>query len=163
MYRNRKEPFHAMKSTLQCSVTRKLFPVLVGVSVLAVFIPHVGATIDTSLQMQLGNPSGATANATNHDHYLIQRTVEAFDYSDNLGEPNWASWDLTSSDVGTNGGSSFHTDTTLPSGFYEVTSTITPIRAMIAATCARPTIARTQPTTIGSCFTCRTWCPSRTT
>ena len=72
--------------------------------------------------MQLGNPSGATANPTNHDHYLIQRTVEALDYSDNLGGPNWVSWDLTIGDVGTNGRSSFHTDTTLPSGFYEVTS-----------------------------------------
>ena len=45
------------------------------------------ATIDATLQMQLGNPSGATADTNNHAHYLIQRTVEAIDYSDNLGEP----------------------------------------------------------------------------
>jgi hypothetical protein len=53
------------------------------------------AVIDASLQMQLGNPSGATADTNNHDHYLIQRTVEALDYSDHFGEPVWASWDLT--------------------------------------------------------------------
>ena len=81
------------------------------------------ATIDSSLQLQLGNPSGASADSTNHSHYLIQRTVESLDFSDSLGEPNWASWDLTSTDMGSAGRSStFYTDTTLPSGFYEVTT-----------------------------------------
>src|SRR5882757_9252696 len=78
--------------------------------------------IDASLQMQLGNPSGATADPNNHDHYLLQRPVEAIDYSDHLGEPVWASWDLTAADVGTNARStSFFPDTSLPSGFYQVT------------------------------------------
>ena len=80
------------------------------------------AIIDASLQMQLGNPSDATADTNNHDHYLIQRSVEAIDYSDHLGEPNWASWDLTASDIGNSGRSgSFFTDTNLPSDFYWVT------------------------------------------
>jgi DNA/RNA endonuclease G (NUC1) len=80
------------------------------------------AAIDVSLQMQLGNPSGATVNTNNHDHYLIQRSVEALDYSDNLGEPVWASWDLTAADVGTNARSAnFFTDTNLPPNFYRVT------------------------------------------
>jgi DNA/RNA endonuclease G (NUC1) len=80
------------------------------------------AIIGTSYQMQLGNPSGASADTNNHDHYLIQRTVEAIDYSDNLGEPNWASWDLTAIDVGTNARSSFITNTNLPPNFNWVTS-----------------------------------------
>jgi endonuclease G len=72
--------------------------------------------------MQLGNPSGAIADTNNHDHYLIQRTVEALDYSDNLGEPVWASWYLSAGDVGTNARStSFFTDTNLPPNFYRVT------------------------------------------
>lgn len=79
------------------------------------------AIIDVSLQMQLGNPSSATANTNNHDHYLIQRSVEALDYSDNLGQPVWASWDLTAADVGTNSRSAFITDTNLPPNFYQVT------------------------------------------
>src|SRR5690242_4135728 len=79
------------------------------------------AFIDSTLQMQLGNPSGAAADTNNHDHYLIQRPVEAIDYSDNLGEPNWASWDLTADDLGTNSRStSFFTDTNLPANFYWV-------------------------------------------
>jgi endonuclease G len=111
-----------MKHTLQSSLTRKLFPILVSASALFFIVLQVGATIGTSLQMQLGNPSGATADPNNHNHYLIQRTVESLDYSDNLSEPNWASWDLTSSDVGSSGRGDFHTDTNLPSGFYEVTT-----------------------------------------
>src|SRR5471032_2471455 len=91
-------------------------------SVLFFAVLQANATIDVTLQMQLGNPSGATANTNNHDHYLIQRTVEAIDYSDNLGEPNWASWDLTAGDIGGSGrNSSFYTDTNLPPNFNWVT------------------------------------------
>ena len=82
------------------------------------------ATIDITLQMQLGNPSGASADTNNHDHFLIQRTVEAIDYSDNLGEPNWASWDLTTADLGSSGRSpAFLTDTNLPGNFLPVDTT----------------------------------------
>ena len=81
------------------------------------------AIIQTNLQMQLGNPSGATANTNNHDHYLLQRAVEALDFSDNLGEPNWVSWDLTAADLGGSGrNSSFYPDTNLPPNFYYVVS-----------------------------------------
>ena len=79
---------------------------------------RAGATIDTNLQMQLGNPSGAIADTNNHDHYLIQRTVEAIDFSDRLGEPVWASWDLTADDVGSASRStSYYQDTNLPPNF----------------------------------------------
>jgi DNA/RNA endonuclease G (NUC1) len=79
------------------------------------------ATIDAALQMQLGNPSGAIADTNNHSHFLIQRTVEALDYNDTYGEPNWASWDLTAGDVGNSGRSTkFFQDTNLPPNFHEV-------------------------------------------
>ena len=71
--------------------------------------------------MLLGNPSAATADPNNHDHYLIQRTVEAMDYNDNSGQPNWASWNLTTNDIGDSGRSSkFFVDTNLPPSFYHV-------------------------------------------
>ena len=83
--------------------------------------PPAGATIDIALQMQLGNPSGAIADTNNHDHFLIQRTVEALDYSDHLGEAVWASWDLTAGDVGGSGrNSTYYPDTNLPPNFYRV-------------------------------------------
>jgi DNA/RNA endonuclease G (NUC1) len=79
------------------------------------------AAIGVSYQMQLGNASNATSDSSNHNHYLIQRTVEAIDYCDNQGEPNWVSWDLISSDVGSSGRGNYTTDTSLPAGFYRVT------------------------------------------
>ncbi|HEU6447482.1 MAG TPA: DNA/RNA non-specific endonuclease, partial [Verrucomicrobiae bacterium] len=76
------------------------------------------AIIDVSLQMQLGNPSGATADTNNFNHYLLVRSVEAIDYNNNLGVPNWASWDLTSNDVGSvSRSTSFYVDTNLPPNF----------------------------------------------
>ena len=84
-------------------------------------IPSARALIGLPYQMQLGNPSGATTDTNNHAHYLIQRTVEALDYSDNFGEPNWVSWDLTAGDVGSSGrSSSFFTDSSLPGNFFAV-------------------------------------------
>src|SRR5262245_25566835 len=65
------------------------------------------ATIGTTLQMQLGNPSGATADSNNHARFLSQRAQFAMDYSDNNREPNWVAWDLTSTDVGSSGRSNF--------------------------------------------------------
>ncbi|MDB6067747.1 MAG: Nuclease [Pedosphaera sp.] len=98
------------------------FSVLLCATALFLTTRHAGARIiGISFQMQLGNPSNATADTNNHNHYLIQRTVEAIDFNDNLGEPNWASWDLTASDVGSSGrSSSFFADTNLPPNFTEV-------------------------------------------
>lgn len=96
-----------------------------SVGTLAFLFVVVGAraTQSTSLQMQLGNPSGAIVDSSNHNHYLLQCAQYALDYSDNLGEPNWVSWDLTLSDQGSaTRSTSFYTDTRLPSNFYVVTS-----------------------------------------
>ena len=110
----------ALKSFLIKSVPRKLSAVITALMIL--IVPRTRAIIDVTLQMQLGNPSGATTDPSNHNHYLIQRSVETLDYSDALGEPVWASWDLTTGDVGGSGRSpNFFTDTNLPAGFYEVT------------------------------------------
>lgn len=90
--------------------------------VLALIQP-ASAIIDASLQMQLGNPSGATANTNNHAHYLLQRPVQALDYSDNLGQPVWAAWDLTAEDVGTAPrNTSYYQDTNLPPNFNRLTT-----------------------------------------
>ena len=95
-----------------------------GALALSAAIPQTRATVVATNQMQLGNPSGATTDTNNHNHYLIQRTVEALDYSDNLGGPVWASWDLTVGDIGGSGrNSTYYTDTNLPPNFYHVTTT----------------------------------------
>jgi DNA/RNA endonuclease G (NUC1) len=100
-----------------------LLPLLIAVlTAILCFTTPARATISTNLQLQLGNPSGAIVNTNNHDHYLVSRAVESLDFSDNLGEPTWASWDLTASDQGSSGrNSTFYTDTNLPPNFYRVT------------------------------------------
>jgi hypothetical protein len=47
----------------------------------------VNARIGVDYQMPLGNPSGATVNSNNHEHYLTQRRVFAMDYDDHEGDP----------------------------------------------------------------------------
>ncbi len=81
------------------------------------------ATIGAALQMQTGNPSGATGTATNTVNYLIQRDQYAMAYNDTTREPNWVAWNLTSGDTGSSGRSDFFVDTTLPAGFYRVLTT----------------------------------------
>jgi DNA/RNA endonuclease G (NUC1) len=106
-------------SLLTCAARRGCL--LICAALLLSLLP-AEATIDASVQMILGNPSGATTNSSNHSHYLIQRTVEAIDYNDALGVANWASWDLTWSDFNPSTGrtGSYAADTTLPAGFYQV-------------------------------------------
>ena len=105
--------------TIVFSSARNLF--FAGGTLLLFVGFQAGASIGVSWQMQLGNPSTASADTNNHDHYLIQRAVEAIDYNDRLGEPNWVSWDLTVSDIGSSGrSSSFYTDTNLPPNFNRV-------------------------------------------
>ena len=105
------------------SFVRKLLPLIVSASALFLPVFQAAAIIDATLQMQLGNPTGATADPSNHFHYLIQRTVEAIDYSDTNGCPNWASWDLTSADdccvARTD---AYAQDTSLPSTFRKITN-----------------------------------------
>lgn len=90
-----------MKSNPLLSSFAKSFAIYALLSLLGA--SRSGALIGIDYQMQLGNPSNASADSNNHDHYLVQRTVETIDYSDNLGEPNWVSWDLTASDIGSRG------------------------------------------------------------
>ncbi len=109
---------------LRRSLTHNVLLLIASGSFLLLTASRSQAIIDPTLQLQLGNPTGATTDPNNHDHYLIQRSVESIDYSDHLGQPNWASWDLTAADIGSSGRSDdWQVDTNLPSGpngFYQV-------------------------------------------
>lgn len=84
---------------------------------------NCNAKIGAQFQMQLGDPSNATSNPNNHEHYLIQRSVFAMDYDDKKGEPNWVSWDLTVEDIGPAKRTPvFHADAELPANFHHITS-----------------------------------------
>jgi endonuclease G len=79
------------------------------------------ATRDSHLT--LGNPSGATPNASNYTNYLLSKTQYAASYHRDRGIPNWVSWHLSSAWVGSTARQdNFAADATLPSGWFRATS-----------------------------------------
>ena len=110
-----------MKLMLPLPLKTKLPLLIAALTAIFSLVPPARATISTALQMQLGNPSAASTNAAVTNNYLVQRTVQSFGYSAHYNEPVWASWDLTTGDVGGSGrNSTFYTDTNLPATFYWV-------------------------------------------
>lgn len=75
---------------------------------------------DPAAHLTLGNPSGATSSTANDRNYLIQRPQYAMSYHRYNGIPNWVSWHLEASDIGSSGRSDFQPDSSLPSGWYRV-------------------------------------------
>lgn len=78
-----------------------------------------------SIHLILGNPSDATASVANPDNYLIVKPQYALSYNNSLGTPNWASWQLNRSWLGSvDRQNNFRPDDTLPKGFVRVTPTM---------------------------------------
>lgn len=83
-----------------------------------------GGTTGDNTNMLLGNPSGATASVSNPNNYLYDQTYYIESYNRTKGEPNWVSWYVGSTSLGsTDRSDDFRADTNLPSGWYEVGST----------------------------------------
>jgi endonuclease G len=75
-----------------------------------------------SVQMLLGNPSGATADPSNRDNYLMLKPYFVLSYNNTKGTANWVSWRVTAADLGDAPRKQvFDPDTTLPPGFKVVT------------------------------------------
>ncbi|MET3879857.1 DNA/RNA non-specific endonuclease [Chitinophaga sp. OAE865] len=73
--------------------------------------------------MLLGNPSNAPADISAENNYLMVKTYYALSYNRNRGTPNWVSWHIQSSDLGSVSRSDdFRADNTLPAGWYQVQS-----------------------------------------
>lgn len=74
--------------------------------------------------MLMGNPSDATTDVSNYTNYLMVKTYYALSYHRDRGTANWVSWHIKSSDMGsTERQDDFRADNTLPSGWYQVSST----------------------------------------
>jgi endonuclease G len=74
--------------------------------------------------MLMGNPSAAVASISYPANYLMVKTYYALSYNRDRGTPNWVSWHLGSSDLGsTPRQDDFRADNTLPSGWYQVQAT----------------------------------------
>jgi DNA/RNA endonuclease G (NUC1) len=91
--------------------------------VLSFDLSYSWARIGANYQLELGNPSSATSESGNKKNFLIKRDEYAESYNNETEEPNWVSWSLTKEDTGHSGRSKdFFVDTTLPSGFVQVTT-----------------------------------------
>ncbi|NLR62573.1 DNA/RNA non-specific endonuclease [Chitinophaga polysaccharea] len=71
--------------------------------------------------MLLGNPSNALADISSENNYLMAKTYYTLSYSRSRGTPNWVSWHIQASDLGSVSRSNdFRADTDLPAGWYQV-------------------------------------------
>jgi endonuclease G len=82
--------------------------------------PAGGAPV--SPNVALGDPSDATADASNRNNYLLVKPQYVLSYNDERGGPNWVSWRLVASDIGdVERQDNFHPEQSLPAGFRRVT------------------------------------------
>ena len=82
------------------------------------------ATAGRDDNLALGNPSGAVASPSSPTNYLLTRPQYATSYNRDQGKPNWVSWHLDATDLGSAARQDdFRADTDLPSGWYQVKAT----------------------------------------
>src|SRR4051812_22057274 len=66
----------------------------------------------------MGMPSPAAAS--DKDDFLVKKKNFVLSYNNKKGTPNWVSWHLTKSHIGTAPRRDFHPDESLPPGFKKV-------------------------------------------
>ena len=112
----------------RCAMCRKGRSVFIFLALSVIAVPSGSwARLGVDYQMQLGNPTAATVDANNFTNYLIQRAQYAMDYNDTFRQPNWVSWSYTTGDSGGSGRSpNFFIDTSLPTGFTQVSTNTFP-------------------------------------
>ncbi|HWW74816.1 MAG TPA: DNA/RNA non-specific endonuclease [Pyrinomonadaceae bacterium] len=75
-----------------------------------------------SLNVALGEPSGATDDPSNKNDYLLVKPQYVLSYNNEKGGPNWVSWRLEAADIGdVERQNNFHAEQSLPAGFKRVT------------------------------------------
>jgi len=79
---------------------------------------------DPAEHLVMGNPSGATTDTNNLTNYLLAKPQFALSYNCDRGTPNWTSWHLDSTWLGSAPRQDdFRNDPTLPGGCYQVLGT----------------------------------------
>lgn len=74
-----------------------------------------------SPHLTLGNPSGATTSTRDKDNFLLVKPQYVLSYNNDRGTPNWVSWHLQKTDIGTvDRQNNFHPEPDLPDGFKRV-------------------------------------------
>ncbi len=82
------------------------------------------APVDGAVHLTMGNPSGATADVNSPFNYLLEKNEYVMSYHRDRGIPNWVSWHLNSTWIGTTPRQDdFRPDPSLPAGWYQVLQT----------------------------------------
>jgi endonuclease G len=77
-----------------------------------------------NINLAMGNPSNATTAISNENNYLLEKPQYVMSYSRAKATSNWVSWYLNSASIGSaTRQNDFRNDTSLPSGWYQVTNT----------------------------------------
>lgn len=91
---------------------------LLSICCIAVF---AGAA-EPNRNLRLGNPTHATADASNKNNYLLVKKQYVLSYNNANGTPNWVSWTLEKSDIGKIARqNNFHPEADLPEDFQHIT------------------------------------------
>src|SRR5262249_49188511 len=97
---------------------KRILPILVFFAVL----PLLPAQQAGSKALRFGMPTGATADPSHRDDFLIQRPQFALSYNAKTETPNWVAWTLQKADIGKSQRGPFEPDSKLPKGYSQVTS-----------------------------------------
>lgn len=85
--------------------------------------PYTG-TLNDNDNMLMGNPSGATPSIISANNFLMDKTYYTLCYNRDEAKPNWVSWHLQSSDIGSVARQNdFREDFSLPSTWYKAAYT----------------------------------------
>jgi endonuclease G len=85
--------------------------------------PDVPPTDGDNSNMLFGNPSNATNSAAITENYLIDKKYYVISYSSSRATPNWVSWHLDETNIGsTPRQDNFAAFLGLPTGYYQVQS-----------------------------------------
>lgn len=77
-----------------------------------------------SVHLTMGNPSNATTDTAFPANYLMEKPQYVLSYHRDNGTPNWVSWHLDTSWLGSAARQNdFRPDTSLPAGWYQVQAT----------------------------------------
>ncbi len=83
--------------------------------------PDVKGNYPENSHLYFGNPSGAVADVSYVDNYLMEKKQYALSYNSLTCNPNWVMWHLGLSDIGdADRSNDFRPDEELPSEFYAV-------------------------------------------
>lgn len=70
------------------------------------------------IKLVFGNPSGATADLSNENNYLVAHTGYILSYNRERGAANWVAWHTSKTDIGKLRINSFAPDTDLPKEWW---------------------------------------------